>query len=171
MVSKLGDFLSEEAKNRLKRQVRPRAAAASNPDQSGVHIMTESFKELIEKQGLAGFDKGQELYGDPDQSTQPGRIERKIKPREPEGQLDLHGETMDEAVRKVEEFVNGMRQAGYGWVLIITGAGRHSKDGLPRLRPIVVRKLNEMKEKQRIKDFQTAQQRHGGMGAIYVYLR
>ncbi len=169
MGLKLGDLFSEEQKQKLKQK--SARSEQADPDKSGIHHMTESFKDLIEQQGLEGFDKGQDRYGDPDQSHQKGKVERKIVPREPESQIDLHGEFVADAAQKVEDFVNGMRQAGYSWVLIITGIGRHSEGSRSKLRPVVVQKLNEMKNQHRLKDFQTAQPRHGGMGAIYVYLK
>lgn len=114
--------------------------------------------------------------------------ERLIRGRlEIEARLDLHGHRMDTAQRELADFIR--RNHGYGkrCVLVITGKGRSMKNlpveehsvggrysipdrkgvlfdlvpawlGAPELTPYVVA-------------FTPAQPKHGGSGALYVYLR
>lgn len=121
-------------------------------------------------------------------SAMDGRnAERLIRGRmEIEARLDLHGHRQDEAERILKDFIR--RNHGYGkrCVLVITGTGRRGHEnredqpvsgrfvmperrgvlfnlvpawlGAPELMPYVVA-------------FTPAQPKHGGSGALYVYLR
>jgi DNA-nicking Smr family endonuclease len=85
-----------------------------------------------------------------------------------EARLDLHGHTQDTAHREVVDFI--LRQAGLGarCVLVITGKGRLGTGVLrarlfdwiadPDLRPFIA-------------GYATAHPRHGGSGAVYLFLR
>lgn len=85
-----------------------------------------------------------------------------------DGRLDLHGHTQDTAHREVIEFI--LRQAALGsrCVLVITGKGRLGTGilgsrlfdwiGDPDLRPFIA-------------GYAAAHPRHGGAGAVYLFLR
>jgi DNA-nicking Smr family endonuclease len=85
-----------------------------------------------------------------------------------DARLDLHGHTQDTAHREVTDFI--LRQAGLGarCVLVITGKGRLGTGVLrarffdwianPDLRPFIA-------------GYATAHPRHGGSGAVYLFLR
>jgi DNA-nicking Smr family endonuclease len=85
-----------------------------------------------------------------------------------DARIDLHGHTQDTAHREVVDFI--LRQAGLGarCVLVITGKGRLGTGVLrsrlfdwiadPDLRPFIA-------------GYATAHPRHGGSGAIYLFLR
>jgi len=85
-----------------------------------------------------------------------------------DARLDLHGHTQDSARRELGRFLS--RQAGQGarCVLVITGKGRLGAGVLrarffdwiasPDLRPLIA-------------GFAEAHPRHGGAGAMYVFLR
>lgn len=85
-----------------------------------------------------------------------------------DARIDLHGHTQDTAHREVVDFI--LRQAALGarCVLIITGKGRLGTGVLrsrlfdwiadPDLRPFIA-------------GYATAHPRHGGSGAVYLFLR
>lgn len=96
--------------------------------------------------------------------------QRKIRrgQNEIDARLDLHGHTQDTAHREVVDFI--LRQAGLGarCVLVITGKGRLGTGVLrarlfdwiadPDLRPFIA-------------GYATAHPKHGGSGAVYLFLR
>lgn len=85
-----------------------------------------------------------------------------------DARIDLHGHTQDTAHREVVDFI--LRQAALGarCVLVITGKGRLGTGVLrsrlfdwiadPDLRPFIA-------------GYATAHPRHGGSGAVYLFLR
>jgi DNA-nicking Smr family endonuclease len=85
-----------------------------------------------------------------------------------DARLDLHGHTQDTAHRELVDFI--LRQASLGsrCVLVITGKGRLGAGVLrarlfdwianPDLRPFIA-------------GYATAHPRHGGSGAVYLFLR
>jgi DNA-nicking Smr family endonuclease len=121
-------------------------------------------------------------------SAMDGRnAERLIRGRmEIEARLDLHGLRQDEAERALKDFIRRNHAHGKRCVLVITGTGRRAQEsrmdqaenrrfvmperrgvlfnlvpawlGAPELAPYVVA-------------FTPAQPKHGGSGALYVYLR
>ncbi|MCJ8140820.1 Smr/MutS family protein [Falsirhodobacter halotolerans] len=95
----------------------------------------------------------------------------------PESRIDLHGMTMAEAHPELVHFILDAHRRGHRLVLVITGKGKRRDDGGPipvrtgilrhqvpmwlRLPPLgpVVQQVAE------------AHAKHGGAGAMYVYLR
>ena len=94
--------------------------------------------------------------------------------------LDLHGSSLNEANRKVEEFVNESFNQGYRKLLIITGKGLRSKVDE---NPYISEKLsvlkysvpefikNEENLNTKVMKLSTADKKHGGNGAIYIFLK
>lgn len=106
-----------------------------------------------------------------------GRMSRgKVRP---EARLDLHGMYVAEAHAALADFVLRSRRAGRRLVLVITGKGRGGgRDGLAplalvagRLRHEVPRWLALPPLAGAVLQVAPAHPRHGGEGAIYVYLR
>ena len=104
-----------------------------------------------------------------------GRMTRgKLKP---EARIDLHGMTLAEAHPALTSFVLGSRAAGKRLVLVITGKGRITDDFAPmparagRLRHDVPRWLALPPLAGAVLQVAPAHRRHGGEGALYVYLR
>jgi DNA-nicking Smr family endonuclease len=95
-----------------------------------------------------------------------GNTARKLKRGKgvPAARLDLHGFTQDAAHRALGSFLKGARKNGQRLVLVITGNGT-------ALRPMVPRWLNQPEFAALITGIETAHVRHGGAGALYVYLR
>ena len=86
-----------------------------------------------------------------------------------EARIDLHGLTLDLAHAALGSFLLQARSRGHRIVLVITGKGNPTGEGaIKRLTP---RWLSERPYAGIIASIATAQPRHGGSGALYVYLR
>ncbi|MFO1061883.1 MAG: Smr/MutS family protein [Dongiaceae bacterium] len=89
---------------------------------------------------------------------------------EVEATLDLHGLTQQAAHARLDAFIAASTEAGRRCVLVITGKGL-AKEAGGVLRQNVPRWLNEQPNRARVLAFDYAQQKHGGMGALYVLLK
>jgi DNA-nicking Smr family endonuclease len=98
---------------------------------------------------------------------------------EPEARLDLHGMTERVAHRALATFVLGAQARGLRLLLIVTGKGARQEaeafDMLGERRGVLKsatpRWLREPDLAGFIADIRPAHRRHGGDGALYVYLR
>ncbi len=95
---------------------------------------------------------------------------------EPEARLDLHGMTSERAHAALAAFIAGAEARELRLVLVITGKGRaDDAQAGPRrhgiLRHSVPHWLAGPPLAARILQVAPAHQRHGGAGALYVYLR
>jgi DNA-nicking Smr family endonuclease len=98
---------------------------------------------------------------------------------EPQARLDLHGMTQGAAHRGLFSWLAAARNRGYRLVLVVTGKGNPRNDenapwmmsdhGV--LKQMVPRWLNEPELAALIAYTRPAHARHGGDGALYVYLR
>lgn len=116
-------------------------------------------------------------------SSQPpqldARTEQKIKRGQMpiEGTLDLHGKNQEQAHRQLQSFVMSSHAQGKRCLLIITGKGRSTAGGeifdIPEgvLKQKVPMWLFLPPLNQMVLKIFTAQPKHGGGGALYVYLR
>ena len=94
--------------------------------------------------------------------------------------LDLHGYTLEQANRKVEEFINKSFKEKINKLIIITGKGKHSEN---EKNPYVSKDLSILKysvpeyiSKNKslmsiIYDIQDAKIEDGGSGAFYIFLK
>lgn len=96
----------------------------------------------------------------------------------PEARIDLHGMTLAEAHPELIRFILNAQSAGMRLVLVITGKGgrfRQDDGHIPQrtgvLRQQVPHWLRLAPLAQAVLQVSEAHQRHGGSGAIYVYLR
>ena len=102
----------------------------------------------------------------------------------PDATIDLHGMTQAQAHTRLVSFVRRAHEHEYRCVLVVTGKGspnaqrdegagfvmpERSKAGV--LRTMVPRWLEEEGLRGLVVGVHAAHQRHGGAGAIYVYLR
>ena len=87
--------------------------------------------------------------------------------KRPDDEIDLHGETRDEAIKIVQKFVIDCYQKNFRSALIITGKGHHSAKNAPVLKKEVKLWL-ERNGDSYISDFQEAPPRFGGSGAIWL---
>lgn len=100
---------------------------------------------------------------------------------EPEARLDLHGMTEEAAHSALIRFVESAQARGLRLVLVVTGKGStptldNEPFDLARrprgvLNAMVPRWLKEPALAKRIAEIRAAHRRHGGSGALYVYLR
>jgi DNA-nicking Smr family endonuclease len=105
-----------------------------------------------------------------------GNTARKLKRGElaPTAKLDLHGLTEASAHRALTAFMLSAHRRGDRLVLVVTGKGGASPDPERRrgvLRLMVPRWLDEAPMVKLIAEKRWAHIRHGGEGALYVYLR
>lgn len=87
----------------------------------------------------------------------------------PEARIDLHGMTLAEAHGELIGFVLGAQMQGLRLVLVITGKGR-AADAPGALRRQVPHWLRLPPLSQAVLQVTEAHARHGGAGALYVYL-
>jgi DNA-nicking Smr family endonuclease len=124
------------------------------------------------KQIVAG---GSGVDGNTDERMRRGLLE-------PEAKLDLHGMTEDAAHRRLLMFLKGAQRQGKKLVLVVTGKGRPQAADAPfdlelhvRSRGVlaaaVPRWFLEPDFAALIAGTRAAHKRHGGDGALYVYLR
>ena len=94
--------------------------------------------------------------------------------------LDLHGLSLEEANKESRNFINECFNNGYKKILIVTGKGSRSKthsnpylsEKLSVLKYSVPEYLkNEENLSTKINKISWADQRDGGEGAIYIYLK
>jgi DNA-nicking Smr family endonuclease len=104
---------------------------------------------------------------------------------EPQARLDLHGLSERDAHRALITFVRGARSRKLRMVLIVTGKGGSAVSRAEEttfelgldisvrgvLRVMTPRWLKEPGLAEIIVDVREAHRRHGGSGALYVYLR
>lgn len=85
--------------------------------------------------------------------------------------IDLHGMHRDEAHAALIEFVTSSRKDGERCVLVITGRGKSSPDGISVLKETLPRWLSRAPVRAHVLAFCTALGVHGGPGAFYILLR
>lgn len=124
------------------------------PDKAKVFLKTD-LKPA--RAAVKDFDKGTEA-----------QLKKGKMP--PEGRLDLHGMTQDEAHRALRRTITGAVRQGKRTLLVITGKGRVSGGGgvLRRMVPIW---LEETDLRAHVIAYTTAPPRDGGDGALYIRLR
>lgn len=95
----------------------------------------------------------------------------------PEARIDLHGMTLSEAHPALQGFILGSAQLQRRLILVITGKGKPKSDfnPMPEVQGVLRRNvpiwLAQAPLSGVILEAIPAHKRHGGEGAIYVYLR
>jgi DNA-nicking Smr family endonuclease len=89
----------------------------------------------------------------------------------PEAHLDLHGQNAAQAQTSLIWFVKNAYQRSMRTLLVVTGRGRNSPDGIGVLRPLLQQWLSRDPFKRVVLAFCTAKPGDGGPGALYVLLR
>ena len=99
------------------------------------------------------------------------RLRRGVLPID--ARIDLHGLTREEACRRLTRFLAESQAAGRRLVLVVTGKGRRPDNGMASgvIRREAPFWLARPPNAGRVLDTAAAQPRHGGAGALYVYLR
>ncbi len=93
-----------------------------------------------------------------------------------DGRLDLHGMTQEQAKITLRSKLMQAHERGKRLILVITGKGKQRTDEFNRqiigvLRQNVPVWLRQAPLSSIVLEVTSAQQRHGGEGAFYVYLR
>lgn len=87
-----------------------------------------------------------------------------------EARLDLHRMTVEQAKREVESFLSEAIQREHRTVLILHGKGDRNPD--PERQAVLKSYLAKwLKEITMVLAYHSAQQQHGGRGAVYVMLK
>lgn len=105
----------------------------------------------------------------PADRIEPNRKRRIVKEHDPIGaRLDMHGLDQDQARATLEGFIRRAYEDGHRAVLVITGKGKVGHGVLKQRTPewLAAPAVREM-----IAGVSTADQRHGGDGALYVALK
>ena len=89
----------------------------------------------------------------------------------PEAHLDLHGQNAVQAHDSLTWFIKNSYQRNMRTVLVVTGRGKNSADGVGVLRPLLQQWLCKDPFKRVVLAFCTAKSSDGGPGAVYVLLR
>ena len=94
--------------------------------------------------------------------------------------IDLHGYTLDEANKKIEEFINKSFSENVNKLIIVTGKGIHSEN---EKDPYISKDLGILKYSvpefiinnkdltSKINEITDAKLEDGGAGAFYIYLK
>lgn len=101
---------------------------------------------------------------------------------DPEAKLDLHGLTQSQAHNRLATFLHRAHDHDLRCVLVVTGkgGGRAESDRLPHefsssghgvLKTLVPRWLREGDIKRFVTGVAEAHPKHGGAGALYIYVR
>ena len=106
------------------------------------------------------------------------RTEEKLRKgrRKPDARLDLHGMSAARAHAALNIFIADSQAMGRRCVLIITGKGADVEPGFGEIAPGVLRReaprwLASPPLSQMVVNVSQAHTRHGGGGALYVYLK
>ncbi|WP_121060951.1 Smr/MutS family protein [Chachezhania antarctica] len=151
------------------------AVPAPKPDLPGFRLGDRAVKK----------DKDHDLVAPLSErlATQPLNMDRKAFTRlrrgklEPEARIDLHGMTQARAHPALTRFILSSQSHGRRLVLVITGKGRpgdtHGPMPVPHgvLRHQVPRWLSMAPLNHAVLQVSQAHVKHGGEGALYVYLR
>ncbi|MDR2668817.1 MAG: Smr/MutS family protein [Desulfovibrio sp.] len=88
-----------------------------------------------------------------------------------EKHLDLHGMNARQACDALHAFIRDAYMRSLRCVMVVTGRGRNSPDGVGVLRGLLQDMLCRAPFKRVVLAFCTAEARDGGAGAVYVLLR
>jgi DNA-nicking Smr family endonuclease len=130
-------------------------------------------KAVIPKAGApAKTPKSGALDGNTSEKLRRGQLQ-------PQARIDLHGLTEAAAHRALLSFLAQGQRKGLRLVLAITGVGNPAGDEAAEwmrsphgvLKEMVPRWLNESEFVALVSGWAVAHRRHGGEGALYVYLR
>ena len=121
-------------------------------------------KILIKKKKLYKLDFGKEIGLNKKKFR---KIKKGTLPIE--NKLDLHGFTEIEAKKELETFLDYCLSRNKRVVLVITGKGRSEKGGV--IKNNISKWLNSQNLRHKIIGFDYAAPKHGGNGAIYIFLK
>ena len=112
--------------------------------------------------------EGEKGDSNPSNAAEAGRSRRELITLPPERTLDLHGFSIEEAGRAVDEFVDNAAIEGIRKVLIIHGKGKHSNDGRGVLSEVV---RSRLQSHPKAGEIGVPARSLGGSGAVWVAIR
>jgi len=159
-----------------------RVVPAADPDNASKETLFRPKTASVAKpRTLTGMEppskpQSRMLHDPPDMDA---KLFRKMRGGrlKPEGRIDLHGMTLSEAHPKLIGFIQSAYQSDKRLVLVITGKGKQRDTGDPIpvrtgvLKHHVPMWLGQAPLSPLVLQSSPANQRHGGDGALYVYLR
>jgi DNA-nicking Smr family endonuclease len=160
----------------LRKPARPRAKAAPVKPATPAAPQSAIVSNPLPPKPLRRPHKPSGLDGNTAERLRKGLLE-------PQARIDLHGLTEAAAHRALVTFVIGARARDLRLVLVVTGKGAGpappdapfdlAYDSRPRgvLKTMTPRWLAEPELAAFVADVRAAHNRHGGAGALYVYLR
>ncbi|PCJ68812.1 MAG: DNA mismatch repair protein MutS [Rhodobiaceae bacterium] len=170
----------------------PQHGPAQNPEKTMEELFQTPDKIVPVKKQTAQFIKPA-MVGRPAPITRPtvpplapldNRTSKRLVRGQltPQARLDLHGMTRHTAEPALLHFITRARTQGHKLVLVITGKGApghmlHSREfhadpaGRSVLRDLVPALLGEPQFRIHVTGFQPAHPKHGGGGALYLWLR
>jgi len=162
-------FLSEMAgvtplksDNKIKLKKEPKQAPQQNPDETYSFAIDDVFSdaEMVEDcPDILSFSRS---------GLQRNVLKKLRQGKHPiEHALDLHGLTVTQARKELQEFLGECETAGVRHAIIVHGKGFRSKDK-PIIKPMVNRWLRSV---DNVLAFHSAQAKDGGSGAVYVLLK
>jgi DNA-nicking Smr family endonuclease len=131
----------------------------------------ENFSELLE-QSLSGKNQRALLKAKKDHlyPRKPLTIKQRIKRYPPpQGQMDLHGYTAQQAQQRVDAYLRNAYHRQIFTLRLIVGKGLHSEFG-PVLPDVVEDKLIELKRQNIVLAYEWDKKKKSKSGAVIVYL-
>jgi DNA-nicking Smr family endonuclease len=128
----------------------------------------ESFSSLLEE-SITSVDQQEILSCKYPESDIPDAQARRISPGVVRAELDLHGCHVQEALVRVEAFIETCTLQGCDAVRIIVGKGLHSQAGAV-LPDAVEKKIVELKRRGRVATFAWEKKYKRSSGSLFVYL-
>ena len=134
--------------------------------------MTKKISDK-DKKDWENFLSNKEKLSDKDQKN----IEKKYYKIK---SIDLHGYTLEEANKSIQDFINKSYEANINKLIVVTGKGLHSNN---EKDPYVSKDLsilkysvpefikNNIELKKKISEISNAKIEDGGDGAFYIYLK
>lgn len=182
-VAKTTERLSPVKQNDFKRMIEtpdyvdvPRDASASTPAPVPEFRVGQRSKSKASSSALPP-SVSERLTNDPVNMDHKAFTRLKRGKLKPEGRIDLHGMTLDQAHPALLRFIMSSQSQGRRLVLVITGKGQRDDphSPIPRRRGVLKQQVPQWLRMapvaQAVLQVSEAHIRHGGEGAYYVYLR
>lgn len=149
-------------------KIDPDAAPKPKPPRRSSTKETKEYSTLGELQNVTPVSSDEVL------SYVSGGIQQKLMTKLKkglypfEGKIDLHGATVNQAGKELDDAIKDAHTHGLRCILVVHGRGKGSFDNKPALKTHVNQWLRELPQ---VLAFHSAQSRHGGTGALYVLLK
>ena len=134
-------------------------------------------QDAVVRTSSRAFSPGHTVHTTPKPAEIDRNARRKLKRGRTavDARLDLHGYQAVQAHHRLARFIEENRSRGSRCVLVITGKGTNSPEGMfnsgGTLRRLVPDWLRQLPLNQHVVSIGAAERRHGGEGAYYVFLR